>query len=66
MREMMQKLNVVKYAASEEQKKELMGKGFLPVNPQAAVAKKASGKVVKKDSGLDKKGEPEKQGEENG
>lgn len=31
MREMMQKLNVVKYAASEEQKKELLAKGFLPV-----------------------------------
>lgn len=31
MREMMQYLNVVKAATSEEQKKELMKKGFVPV-----------------------------------
>lgn len=31
MREMMQKLNIVKYAMSEEEKKKLMKKGFVPV-----------------------------------
>lgn len=31
MKEMMQKLNVVKYAFSEEQKEDLMKKGFAPV-----------------------------------
>ena len=31
MKEMMQKLNVVKYATSEEQKEALMKKGFVPV-----------------------------------
>lgn len=31
MKEMMQKLNRVKYATSEEQKKELLSQGFLPV-----------------------------------
>ncbi len=32
MREMMKRLNVVKYATSEEQKKDLIGKGFKPVS----------------------------------
>lgn len=45
MKEMMKRLNVVKYATSEEQKKELEGKGFKPVkeNPGRGQGKKAPG-----------------------
>lgn len=69
MREMMQKLNVVKYAASEEQKKELLNKGFLPVKSKVAVGfQKTDKKAAKTASGADtaeNKG-PEKQGGKNG
>ncbi|MDE6994497.1 MAG: hypothetical protein K2P41_08745 [Lachnospiraceae bacterium] len=49
MREMMQKLNVVKYATSEEQKKELASKGFLPAGKTPG--KKAAGSREKEDKG---------------
>lgn len=70
MREMMQKLNVVKYTTSEEQKKELINKGFLPVKSKVAVSspkkdKKAVPKASEKTNPKGDKG-PEKQGEENG
>lgn len=38
MREMMQKLNIVKYAMSEEEKKKLMKKGFVPVESASALS----------------------------
>ncbi len=45
MREMMQYLNVVKAATSEEQKKELIKKGFVPVK-----GKKTDGQNKKADN----------------
>lgn len=46
MKEMMQKLNVVKYATSEEKKKELLSKGFLPVG-NASISDSAQGQEAK-------------------
>ena len=46
MKEMMKRLNVVKYATSEEQKKKLTEKGFKPVKgkkPGRDQGEKASG-----------------------
>ncbi len=54
MREMMKKLNVVKYATSEEQKKKLLEKGFKPVKVKKAGSDQA-GKTGAGNPGKDDK-----------